>query len=94
MCRVRVYVAADQWKPFDSDIKCFLSLILQARARLQKVQFSGGYRHCEGGGLEIMIAREAHENFSPRLLFPLGHAHKTLAIARLSNRNAGFRHFW
>ena len=45
---------------------------------------SGGYRHCEGRGLEIIIAREAHESFSPRLLFPLGHAHKTLAIARLS----------
>ena len=56
--------------------------------------FSGGYRHCEGKGPEIIIGREAREKYSPRLLFPLGHAHKTLAIARLSNRNAGFRHFW
>ena len=28
------------------------------------------------------------------LLSPVGHAHKTPAIARLSNRKAGFRHFW
>ena len=70
-----------------------LGLVGKLPSFMLGILFSGGYRHCEGGGLVIIIARGARENFSPRLLLPLGHAHKTLAIARLSNRNAVFRHF-
>ena len=33
VCRVRIYVAADQWKSFDPDTKCFLSLVLQSQGK-------------------------------------------------------------